>query len=51
MDIDGNSSKENEGDKEKPNVPEYGDKEEEELKGETGEKPKEESIRTVNRIF
>jgi hypothetical protein len=49
MDI--NRSNANKEDKEESTEPDYGDKEEEDLEEKTGEKPKEDSIRTMNKIF
>jgi hypothetical protein len=51
MDVDSNSSRENKEGRKDSTVPGYGEKEEGQLEENTKEKPKEESIRTVNKIF
>jgi hypothetical protein len=50
-DIDGNGSKENKEDREESPVPSYWAREEEKLEEKREVKPKEESIRAVNKIF
>jgi hypothetical protein len=51
VDINSNSFKENKEDEEKSTVPEYEEKKEKELERKKEEKPKDESIITVNKIF
>jgi hypothetical protein len=48
---DSSGSKENEGNKEESREPDYGEKEQDGLEEKTGEKSKEEAIRTTNHIF
>jgi hypothetical protein len=51
MGVDSNSSKANKERREESTTLRYGEKKKEELNDKTGEKPKEESISTVNKIF